>query len=107
MIIAVYVLVASTAAPVMYNYWAILGLDIFAIVFWIISFSLLGSEVAAHPIVNYSVDDCLYSYLCYYKRNIDGYTTKELYTYRNSMAAASGLGGLELYVFSFFEAMGC
>lgn len=100
MIIAVYVIIASTAAPVMYNYWAILGLDIFAIVFWIISFSLLASEVAAYQIVNYS-DDCIYSYagVCYYKRSLDKRTpTTNVYTYRNAMAAASGLGGLELYV---------
>jgi len=103
MIIAVYVMVASTAAPVLYNYWAILGLDIFAIVFWIISFSLLGSEAAAFQIFNYS-DSCIYSYagVCYYKRNLDKRTPgTNPYTYRNSMAAASGLGGLELYVFSF------
>jgi hypothetical protein len=100
MIISVYVIVASTAAPVMYNYWAILGLDIFAIVFWIISFSLLGSEVAAYQIVNYSSDDCIYSYagVCYYKRSLAARSTTNVYTYRNAMAAASGLGGLELYV---------
>ncbi len=84
----------------MYNYWAILGLDIFAIVFWIISFSLLASEVAAYTIVTYNTsDDCLYSYagVCYYKRSLDKrVATTNVYTYRNSMAAASGLGGLEL-----------
>jgi hypothetical protein len=101
-IIAIYVIVASTGAPVMYNYWAILGLDIFAIVFWIISFSLLASEVAAYKIVTYTSYtgyECLYfPSLCGYKRSLGKRATTSVYTYRNSMAAASGLGGLELYV---------
>jgi len=101
MIIAVYIIVASTAAPIIYNYWAILGLDIFAIVFWLISFSLLASEVAAYQIVNYSSNDCIYSYagVCYYKRSLAARSTTNVYTYRNAMAAASGLGGLEFIFF--------
>jgi hypothetical protein len=96
--------VASIAAPVLYNYWAVLGLDIFAIVFWLISFSLLASEVAAYQIVTYSTDSCAYYYdgYCYKKRDLNflpkRYATTNVVTYRNSMAAASGLGGLELYV---------
>jgi hypothetical protein len=107
LIITIYIIVAETGAPVIYNYWAILGLDIFAIVFWIISFSLLASEVAAYQIVTYTADDCYYSYagVCYYKRsraleNLTKRATTNVYTYRNAMAAASGLGGLELYVVS-------
>jgi hypothetical protein len=87
----------------MYNYWAILGLDIFAIVFWLISFALLASEVAAYRIVTYTANDCYYSYagVCYYKRSraletLAKRATTNVYTYRNAMAAASGLGGLEL-----------
>jgi hypothetical protein len=84
---------------VLYNYWAVLGLDIFAIVFWITSFSLLASEVAA-----YNISSCDYYYYgyCYKKRDLNflpkRYATTDIVTYRNSMAAASGLGGLELYV---------
>jgi hypothetical protein len=102
MIITVYIIVAQTGAPIIYNYWAILGLDIFAIVFWIISFSLLGSEVASYQIVTYSSNDCIYSYagVCYFKRSraLEHLTKRstDIYTYRNAMAAASGLGGLEL-----------
>jgi hypothetical protein len=101
MIIVVYNLVATMAVPAMYNYWAVLGLDIFAIIFWIISFSLLASEVAAYQIVTYS-DTCAYYYngYCYKKRGLNflpkRVATTNVYTYRNSMAAASGLGGLEL-----------
>ena len=86
----------------LYNYWAILGLDIFAIVFWITSFSLLASEVATYSnlIDSYSYDDCtLYYYgYCVKKRSLEERATGAVYTYRNAMAAASGLGGLELYV---------
>jgi hypothetical protein len=103
MIISIYVIVAQTGAPVLYNYWAILGLDIFAVVFWIISFSIMASEVAA----NWNFDDdyyvnygCVYYYgYCLKKRSLDErHTLAAAYTYRNSMAAAAGLGGLELYV---------
>lgn len=110
MIIVVYYLVSTLAVPAMYNYWAVLGLDIFACVFWIISFSLLASEVAAYNIVTYNSDSCdgdgvYYDGVCYYKKRSlnflsKRYATTNVYTYRNSMAAASGLGGLELYVFS-------
>lgn len=88
----------------MYNYWAILGLEIFAIVFWIISFSILAAEVAVYQIVTYTPsNDCAYYYdgYCYKKRRsleMAKRATTDVYTYRNAMAAASGLGGLELYV---------
>ncbi|KAF8849191.1 hypothetical protein BDZ45DRAFT_559529, partial [Acephala macrosclerotiorum] len=101
-IITVYIIVAETCAPVIYNYWAILGLDIFAIVFWIVSFAYLASEVAAYQIVTYS-DTCTYTYYgyCLKKRDMDltKRATTDIYTYRNSMAAASGLGGLEFLLF--------
>jgi hypothetical protein len=95
MISVVYILVAELAAPAAYNYWAILGLDIFNIVFWIISMSLLASEIAAFSWV---VDDtCTYYYgYCLKKRDLSARSTTTLYTYRNALAAASGLGGLEL-----------
>lgn len=105
MIIVVYYLVSTIAVPAMYNYWAVLGLDIFACVFWIISFSLLASEVAQYQIVTYTSSDCLYEFdgVCYKKRSLAALAkrvaTTNVYTYRNSMAAASGLGGLEFLLF--------
>jgi hypothetical protein len=100
-IIVTYILVAQTALPAAYNYWAILGLDIFAIVFWIISFSLLASEVAAFTLYStYTTSSCLYTWdgVCYYKAKRAVYTT--IATYRNAMAAAAGLGGLEFILFT-------
>lgn len=97
-------IVAETCAPVIYNYWAVLGLDIFALVFWLASFSYLASQVAGLRLVSYDYTCGYYSYYCYKKRDLDaiGLTkraTTDFYTYRNSLAAGSGLGGLELYVF--------
>lgn len=107
MIIVVFYLVSTIAVPAIYNYWAVLGLDIFACVFWLISFSLLASEVASFSIITYyssdSCDGVYYAGVCYKKRSVEvlskRYATTNIYTYRNSMAAASGLGGLELYCF--------
>lgn len=104
-IITIYVIVASTALPAAYNYWAILGLDIFAIVFWLISFSYLAYDVASVKIVTYSYSrGCAFIYdgYCYKnKRGLDiaKRSTTTIYTYRNAMAAAAGLGGLEFVLF--------
>src|SRR3954454_5546006 len=101
MIITVYYIVATTALTVAYNYWAILALDIFAIVFWLISFALLGSEIAVYGWgYSYSSSGSSYCYAgyCIKKRDvgIEKRATTDYYTYRNAMAAAAGLGGLEL-----------
>jgi len=100
MIITVYYIVAITALPAAYNYWAILSLDIFAVVFWVISFSLLAWEVAAYGwAVSYSYSYCdAYGY-CYKKRDLEARATTNVYTYRNALAAAAGLGGLEFILF--------
>lgn len=101
MIIAVYNLVSSTVLKSAYNYWAIVALDIFAIIFWIISFSYEAWTTAAATQwyrSSYSYcDDYYYSY-CYKKRDapLVSRATTDVVTYRNVMAAAAGLGGLEL-----------
>jgi hypothetical protein len=106
MIITVYI-IAAERSPVIYNYWAILGLDIFAIIFWIVSFSLLASEVSSNLGIDSpdSLDTgCLgtWDYYCTKKRSI-GLSKRRLianlYMYRNAMAAASALGGLEFVLF--------
>jgi len=103
MIIAVYNIVSSTGLKVAYNYWAILGLDIFAIVFWIISFSYEAWTTAAATDWYESVYTCTwYDGYCYKKRDLPlvSRATTNVYTYRNSMAAAAGLGGLEFILFA-------
>jgi hypothetical protein len=101
MIITIYIIAAQTGAPIICNYWAILGLDSFALVFWIISLTLSASVIAEYLIVTYSSGDCIYSSagVCYYKHsrfleNLWKRSAANLYTYRNAMAAASGPGGL-------------
>ncbi|KIM92933.1 hypothetical protein OIDMADRAFT_62057 [Oidiodendron maius Zn] len=105
-IITVYIIVSSTATPVAYNYWAILGLDIFAVIFWIVAFALLASEVAPFNAVTYpsvTTPNCIYYVYGFCVRNKRGLgLAKRIFslgTYRNALAAAAGLGGLEFGLF--------
>lgn len=86
---SVYHLVAHFGPPSVYNYWAILGLDILFVILWLCSFALLAARVSAA----YSVANDYYRYYRY-----GGLTTTES-AWLATQAAASGLGGLELYVF--------
>jgi len=89
LIIVAYNGVATMVNTQFYNYWAILGLDIFAVVFWLISFALLASEVAGlDDIVNAVCD--YYTGVC---------TNSGVETYPHALAAAAGLGGLEFLLF--------
>ncbi|RDW80156.1 hypothetical protein BP6252_04794 [Coleophoma cylindrospora] len=98
MIIVIYVGVASLFAPVMYNYWAILGLDVFAIIFWLISFPLLASEIA-----NYSGTTYNYCYYYCYRKDKRFVPAKRavttIETYRNAMIADAAIGGIEFVLF--------
>jgi len=101
-IITVYIILATFIWPIIYNYWAILGLDIFAIVFWLTSFALLASEVAGLSFYSSASDSCYYyDGVCYRKqrRALGKRATTDIKTYRNSLAAAAGLGGLEFLLF--------
>ncbi|KAI1182143.1 hypothetical protein F5B17DRAFT_213348 [Nemania serpens] len=46
LISSIYILVAHFGPPRAYNYWAILGFDIFHVIFWLVSFALLASQAA-------------------------------------------------------------
>ncbi|KAI1282636.1 hypothetical protein F5Y07DRAFT_193787 [Xylaria sp. FL0933] len=84
LISSVYILVAHFGPPTAYNYWAILGLDIFHVIFWLISFALLASQAAL--ILSYTD----YYYDGYYY----GYTT-----YGSIAAAAAALGAVNWVVY--------
>ncbi|KAI1815247.1 hypothetical protein GGS20DRAFT_356103 [Poronia punctata] len=43
---SIYLLVAHFSQPIAYNYWAVLGLEIFHVVFWLIAFAVLASQAA-------------------------------------------------------------
>lgn len=89
MIIAIYCIVVEFSVDSWkgYNYWAILALDIFALIFWLISFALMAAQVAPFA---------------------DGFTTCGVYvcttyalegvylTLFACMATVAGLGGVEL-----------
>lgn len=91
MIITIYYLVAEFSAPAIYNYWAVLALDIFLVIMWLASFALLASEVGTFLSITSST---------YYDYYSDSYYTTGLTTgvktWAAILAAAAGLGALEL-----------
>ena len=88
-ICCVYYIVAHFGPPSLYNYWAILALDIFLVIFWLISFSLMAAEVA--PFLKG------YTYCDYYYGTCSTYALSGLdLVFAACMAAVAGLGGLEL-----------
>ncbi|KAI1334633.1 hypothetical protein F5Y15DRAFT_420720 [Xylariaceae sp. FL0016] len=92
LITSVYMMVSHYGPPKAYNYWAVLGLDIFLVIFWLISFALLAAQVSA---IFYYYDS--YSYYYY----DDEYTDAGI-TLGACFAAATGLGGVTwiLYIVS-------
>ncbi|RYP80449.1 hypothetical protein DL769_002476 [Monosporascus sp. CRB-8-3] len=92
LIASIYCLVAHFGPPEAYNYWAILGLDIFLLVFWLASFAVLAAQVAP-LLAYYSTYSDYYGYYDYDAAAL---------TYTGALAGAAGLGGLEfiLYIVS-------
>ncbi|KAA8568553.1 hypothetical protein EYC84_007573 [Monilinia fructicola] len=100
-VICVYVICASTLAPVMYNYWAILGLDIIAVILWAVSFPILAAQIANSVIYDtgYSYDPYYGDYYYKNKRGMGNQkrATTTWETYRNTMFATAALGGVEFH----------
>jgi hypothetical protein len=96
-IAGIYHFVANYGAPYVYNYWAVLGLDIFFIIMWLCAFALQASRVALFFTYTtssyYYYDD--YDYSDYY-----GYVKRDTYAYPIAwlacQAAAAALGGISL-----------
>ncbi|KAK4201825.1 membrane-associating domain-containing protein [Triangularia verruculosa] len=78
---SVYHLVAWFGAPDVYNYWAILGLDIVLVVLWLCAFAVLAARIA--PLMKL-MGGALYAW-----------GTREDQAFWTGLAAASGMGGLE------------
>ncbi|KAK4101622.1 hypothetical protein N658DRAFT_496050 [Parathielavia hyrcaniae] len=96
LIASVYHMVAHWSVPALYNYWAILGLDILLVVMWLCSFALLAARVAA----TYAyVDDYYSSYSYYGSRSGLSATANALLI---TQALAASLGAVELCVFILF-----
>ncbi|RYP77206.1 hypothetical protein DL771_001255 [Monosporascus sp. 5C6A] len=99
LIASIYCLVAHFGPPGAYNYWAILGLDVFLLLFWLISFAVLAAQVA--PFLAYY--SAYYDYYSDYSDYYDYYSYDDaVLTYVAILAGAAGLGGLEfiLYIVS-------
>ncbi|KAK4132571.1 hypothetical protein BT67DRAFT_360130, partial [Trichocladium antarcticum] len=91
---SIYHLVARYNVPAIYNYWAILGLDIFYVVMWLASFALLAARVAAwYSAVGYSSSYSSY-YGSYYGSSSYGYSVGDL-IWLACQATAASLGGLQ------------
>ncbi|KAK4128139.1 hypothetical protein N657DRAFT_667471 [Parathielavia appendiculata] len=93
---SIYHLVAHWGVPALYNYWAILGLDILLVVMWLCSFALLAARIAA---VYAYVDDYYGSY-SYYGSGYGLSSSEDALLITQALAAA--LGGVEfaLYIVS-------
>ncbi|KAL2021435.1 hypothetical protein VTK56DRAFT_7188 [Thermocarpiscus australiensis] len=95
-ITSIYHLVARFNAPGIFNYWAILGLDIFLVIMWLASFALLASRVAAlwYYTGRYS---SYYSYSSYSSYDTD-YDDAYL-IWLAVQAAAASLGGVAFVLY--------
>lgn len=86
--ISTYYLVVHYQVPKSYNYWAVLGCDIFLIIMWLASFAVLASEAAV-----------VLSYAGGYGYFYSSYAYDGLGVVGGCMAGASGLGGLQFVLF--------
>jgi len=102
LITVVYIFLATFAfSGLLYNYWAILGLDMLGVFFWLVSFALLASEVANLKSELDSVTRCAYEIdgVCVYKRAMLQKRDTTFNTYYHNTGAAAGLGAVEFVLF--------
>ncbi|KAH6687864.1 hypothetical protein F5X68DRAFT_275572 [Plectosphaerella plurivora] len=96
LITTVWLLVAHFAKPRIYNYWAVLSLDIFLVIFWLVAFAVLASQVSAlYSLVGLS--SYYYDYSYYYSSST---LESTIFTaWLACQAAASALGGVLFVLF--------
>lgn len=122
-IITLYVVLSTLVWPVAYNYWAVLGLDAFGTLIWLVSFALLASEVNSTKTLfddyDYGGDLGSSSYSssgsndggvtcatydgytdCVRKRALNLFRRDILNNYYSVNAAAAGVGALEFVLFA-------
>jgi len=86
LIVILYGLIAEAYQPAFYNLWAVLALDALMTAFWLVAMAVLADlRATEHPFR----EECGY-YFCF----VDGANAP----YLNSLAAAAGISGLEMYV---------
>ncbi|ROT42242.1 hypothetical protein SODALDRAFT_326426 [Sodiomyces alkalinus F11] len=88
-ITSIWHLVSHYSAPALYNYWAVLALDIFLVFFWLISFAILADRTAW--VFNIFSNNCSFG-VCYQPAGLD-------LALSSCMAAASALGGIQFALF--------
>ncbi|KAG9230331.1 hypothetical protein BJ875DRAFT_431868 [Amylocarpus encephaloides] len=98
LIITAYNIVSFVALKPAYNYWAVLGLDIFGIIFWITSMGLMASWVSGFNDLYYTPSYSCYPF-CYKKRDLVPRTIYADDSYLGAMKATAGLAGFELLLF--------
>lgn len=92
-IVLAYITFSALFLPKLYNMWAVLALEIFMVIFWLISFAVLASH-SANLIFISSYDDYYY----YYKRDLAARSVPG-FTPWDTGAAAAGVGGLQFILF--------
>jgi hypothetical protein len=86
----IYIFVATYSQPIIYQYWAILGLEVLCLIFWLISFALLASEVAYAT--SYACGGYYDAYGDYISRTCSSRTLGIL----GLFGACAGVGAIEL-----------
>ncbi|ESZ92316.1 hypothetical protein SBOR_7307 [Sclerotinia borealis F-4128] len=100
-VICFYVMLASTAVPVIYNYWAVLGLDILASLLWLVAFPFFAPDIVARIIANKPnidyMDDSVS--LPPIEEEMGDFVIDNWETYRNVMIATFALSAVEWCLF--------
>jgi hypothetical protein len=87
MIIAPYIVIATEINTIIYNYWAILGLHVFLVIFWLCSFAVTASDAHQfNSIVGF----------CYEEDVFVGVVNSSCDTYGDVWRATAVFGALEL-----------
>ena len=90
MMTTAYNILSSEIYPIAYNYWVVLSLDRFLVIFWLISFALTASEAEQYN--QLSAYDCLDRLMrrqgCFYDTSLS--------THRNILRVTAAFGAFEL-----------
>ena len=102
-ITVIYVNISNRVYLISYNYWAILGLDIFLVVFWLISFALVASEAKSYVQFSAEPSDCPFDDRSIHRRECFQYQNTSSSTYRNVLRVTAVFGAFELWAFLVLE----
>lgn len=103
MIIVLYAILTNHVAACAggYNYWALLALEIFGVLFWLSSMAALAATRAAFVFPT-EINGCVnygYGGVCYKKRDIIEKRAVATYGYLDMMSATAGLSAIEMLLF--------